>query len=74
LDEGRILKYRVVKITNNIEGYPECQLDTEEFPDMVKYVKDEMDLFIVDEEGKFWSASEFFFMETIGEFETHEFF
>lgn len=63
------MKYRVVKITKNIEGYPECKKDTEQFPDMVKYVADEMDLFIVDETGKFWPASEFFHIEDIEEFE-----
>jgi hypothetical protein len=66
------LKYRVVQITNNVKGYPECALDTAEFPDIVKYVGDEMDLFVVNEHGKFWPASEFFFMEDIEEFEAKE--
>lgn len=65
-------KYRVVQITNNVADYPECADDTEEFPHMVKYVGDEMDIFVVDEEGKFWPASEFFYMKEIKEFKVEE--
>ena len=46
------MKYRVVKITKNVDEYPECAKDTAEFPHLVRYVSDEMDLFIVDEAGK----------------------
>jgi hypothetical protein len=64
------MKYRVVKITNNIGGYPECKSDTEEFPEIIECVEDEMDNFIVDENGKFWQADEFFNMIEIKEFTT----
>jgi hypothetical protein len=62
------MKYRVVQITKSVERYPECATDTAEFPDLVKYVDDEMDLFVVDEIGHFWPAHEFFYMQTLTHF------
>ena len=53
---------RVIALTNNPAEYPECVADSEEFPCLVGYVQDEMDLFVVDpdREGGFWCADEFF--------------
>lgn len=66
------MEYRVVKITNNIEAYPDCKQDTEEFPNIVFHVEDEMDLFIVDSDGKFWPSDEFFSMVEIKKFTTED--
>jgi hypothetical protein len=60
------MKYRVVKITKDVDRYPECAADTEEFPQLVKYVDDEMDLFIIDEAGQCVApASEFFYIHDV---------
>lgn len=61
-------KLRVVHITKVPEAYPECRKDTADFPNLVQYVEDETDTFIVDEvTGAFWPASEFFFMNRLKE-------
>lgn len=54
----------VARITNNVERYPDCAEDTEKYPHIIKYVDDEMDLFIVDPDNPqmFWPAAEFFYM------------
>ena len=62
------MKYRVLKITNNVEKYPECKEDTKEFPDLVNYVKDEMELIIMNERDDWVFADEFFFTHTVKEF------
>lgn len=63
-------KLRVVKITNNFESYPECINDTNEFPNLIPYVEDEMAIFIVDsvDDDGWWTAKEFFYMVPITEF------
>lgn len=61
------MKYRVLRITNNVEEYPEN--DNEEFPHIVRYVEDEFDLFIVDETGHFYPARDFFYMNSMSEFQ-----
>lgn len=66
------MEYRVVNISNNIDEYPECKKDTEQFPHLVKHVGDEMDTFIVDENGKFWPAGEFFSMVTVINFKVQK--
>lgn len=69
------MRFRLVKITKNVERYPECAQDTEEFPHLVDRVSDEMDSFVVmvgKETEKFWPAGEFFLMDVgwaIREFE-----
>jgi hypothetical protein len=61
--------YLVVKISDSLEEYPDCKEDTEMFPHLVKYLKDEMDTFIVqDGTENFWKASEFFQMVNINYF------
>ncbi len=64
------MKYRVLEITNNPDGYPEAAKDSQEFPHMVKRVNDEFDLFIVDESGQWWPADEFFDMVDLAEFKS----
>jgi len=63
------MKYRVLRITNNMEEYPRCEKDTTEFPELVRYVEDEMDMFVMDENGAFCNADEFFMTHNILEFE-----
>ena len=63
------MKYRVVKISNNVEEYPDCAADTQEFPHLVKHVEDEMDIFIIDVNGDFWEAECFFHSTSITEFQ-----
>lgn len=63
--------FRVLRITNNIEGYPDCERDTLEFPQLVKYVQDEMDIFILNLETLMWfHAKEFFYMAELESFYT----
>lgn len=65
------MKYRVVKISKNVEKYPDCKEDTEEFPHITKYVSDEMDIFIIEvETGEFYKAADFFYMVEIKKFNT----
>ncbi|MCK5316865.1 MAG: hypothetical protein KAJ55_03070 [Anaerolineales bacterium] len=66
------MKYRVVKISNNIEEYPDCAADTKEFPYLIKHVEDEMDIFIIAENGDFWEAECFFHSTSITEFQEIE--
>lgn len=59
---------RVVSITNNLGEYPECAADTDEFPQLVKYLGgNEMARFVVDPErpSLCWPADEFFLMEGV---------
>ncbi len=64
-----MIKFRVVTVTNNLEEYPQYRDDTEEFPEIVSYVEDEANTFIVDtRDGDFWPAREFFDMVTISHF------
>jgi len=66
-------RLRVVKITNNIDSYPEAVEDTAAFPHLVDRVEDEYDLFIVDEEtGEWWVADEFFQSEEVRYFRIEE--
>lgn len=66
------MKYRVVRISNNIEEYPDCAQDTKEFPHLIERVSDEMDVFIVADSGEWWPASEFFHMVDIHMFEGND--
>lgn len=61
--------FRVLRITNNIEDYPDCEKDTLEFPDLVEHVSDEMDIFIFNlETGNFWKAGDFFYEVSLSGF------
>lgn len=62
-------RLHVARITNNPKEYPDCVEDSEEYPEIIEYVEDEMDLFIVDPETRnFWPAKEFFLMVGIRDF------
>ena len=62
-------KLRVVQIAcpTAIADYPECVEDTQEFPHLVEYVEDDMEIFVVDTMNpqQFWPARDFFMMVTI---------
>jgi len=61
--------FRVLKITNNLENYPECEKDTLEFPSLVAEVSDEMETFILNLETNRWfPANEFFMMVDLESF------
>lgn len=66
------MKYRLLQITTNIEEYPSHKKDTEEFPELVEYVEDDSDIFIMDEEKRFWYANEFFYQSGVTEFESEQ--
>lgn len=65
-------KLRIVQIArpNVIGEYPECADDTTEFPHLIPYVEDDMEIFVVDAANpqQFWPASEFFNMVSIKSF------
>ena len=66
-------EYRVLRITNNIEEYPDAKSNSHEFPHIVPHVEDEFDLFILDLKTRnFWKASEFFHMVDVEQFEVTE--
>lgn len=62
-----MIEFRVIMITNDLEGNPECRKDTEEFPEMVRYVEDEVEVF-VSGAGDFWPARDFFDMVSVTHF------
>lgn len=56
-------KFRVLHISNNLDEYPQCVKDSDEFPHMIAYVDDEYAMFILDEtDGNIYPAGEFFYM------------
>lgn len=57
--------FKVVKITNNLEDYPECAEDTAAYPELVEEVTDEMDLFVIYPDGEWLKADEFFYVEDV---------
>jgi len=62
-------KLRVVTVTNNVEAYPQHCEDSEEFPYLVDdLVEDQVEHFIVDEDGGFWNARDFFYCTNITHF------
>lgn len=54
--------YKVVNVLSEGE---------KEFPHISPYVNDEEDLFVIDDNGEFWSASEFFYMKKVTSFKTN---
>lgn len=66
------MKYRVIKISSYLDGYPECVKDTIEFPNMIKYLEDEYGMFVIDENGDFCDAIDFFNTHDISEFIVNE--
>jgi len=59
------MKYRVVCITNNDKSQKGRVFNNDEFPNLVKRIRDEEELFVVNEEDPedYWFAEEFFLME-----------
>lgn len=53
-------KLRVVTVTTDVDQYPQYREDTEEFPNLVVFVEDDFETFIVDEDGGYWEAKDFF--------------
>jgi len=62
-----MIEFRVVTVTNDLERNPECLDDTDEFPQCVRCVEDEVETFIVGN-GDFWPAREFFNMVSVRRF------
>lgn len=62
------MMYTVRKITNKIEEYPEAKEDSERFPEIVERLDDEFDLAVMDENGEWCWAKEFFAMVEVREF------
>lgn len=60
--------FKVVKISNNLEEYPECKKDTDDHPNLIEHVNDEMDIFIIDNDGGWCRADDFFYNENIKAF------
>jgi len=62
--EHFIHELRVVRIAAPyaIKDYPECVANTAEFPHLVKYVEDDMEIFVIgpSHPNQFWRAKEFF--------------
>ena len=54
------MRYRVVRVTNNPLAYPEYEEASEAFPYLVDEIEDENAVFVVNEDGVFWHANEFF--------------
>lgn len=59
------MKYKLVRITNNLTDYPSCKADTKAYPHLIKEVDDEMDLFVVAEDGNWYPAAEFIYLSGI---------
>lgn len=60
---------RIVTVTNDIETYPEFAKETLEFPNLVDYVEDDIEIFIVGEdENDFWCHHDFFLLGDIKRF------
>ena len=62
-----MIEFRVVTVTNDLERNAECYNDTEEFPQCVPYVEDEVETFVVGNDD-FWPAREFFDMVDVTRF------
>ena len=64
-----MIKFRVITVTNNLEAYPQHREDSEEFPYLVDYlVEDQVEHFIVDGDGGYWAARDFFDCNSITHF------
>jgi hypothetical protein len=56
-----MIELQIVTITTDPAKYPEYADDTVKHPDLVSYVEDEVETFVVDpRDGGFWGANEFF--------------
>lgn len=57
-----MIELQVVTLTTDVAKYPEHAEDTAKYPDLVSYIDDEVESFVVDprDGGGFWGADEFF--------------
>jgi hypothetical protein len=55
-----MIKFRLVTVTTRLDYYPYHREDTEEFPHLVGHVDDQIETFVVDEDGGYWESREFF--------------
>ncbi len=56
-----MIQFRVVTITDDLAKYPQYHEDTEEFSDLVVFLTDPIESFVVDpRDGNFWPIEEFF--------------
>jgi len=63
--------YRILKISSDLDKYPEAIQDTDNHPEVLPYLNDDFDLFVLNEEtNHFWPAMHFFFGEDINRFMT----
>jgi len=62
-----MITFRLVTVTNSA-AYPQHREDSEEFPHLVDHVEDEIEHFIVDEDGGWWEARDFFYCTNITHF------
>ena len=65
------IQLQVVTVTNNLEEYPHLTYDTRRFPHLVAYIGDEVETFIVGEDG-FWRHQDFFLLGDIKRFTVTE--
>jgi len=66
------MKYKLIRIVREdmSEEYPQYKNDTEQYKHIQRYVGcDDFKSFVIDENGYFWEASEFFLQNDIKEFE-----
>ncbi len=68
----KTMKYKVIKITNDLSEYPEYREDTERYPCLIEQIEDEVELFVISETGDTYIAQDFFREECIKEFKTNE--
>lgn len=66
---SKVVKYRILRISNNLADYPDCEKDTLEHPELVECVSDEMESFVYcDETKEVWDAQEFFLIHPLESF------
>ncbi len=62
-------KLRVIHVTTDLNTYPGCRENNEEFPHLVeRLVEDDFESFVVDEDGGYWTTREFFDCTSITHF------
>jgi len=66
--------FRVLTITNNLDEYHQYEKDTNEFPDLVRRVEDEIETFVYcNETEDWWEAGEFLLMVDMKTFQSEDF-
>lgn len=54
------MHYRVIRVTNNVDDYPEYKKQSLKFPGLVQRIVDEIETYIVSDSGEIYTADEFF--------------